>query len=175
MRASHRHKRYWSTLGLLTFNWVNLWMPYRGFFGIRRAWLRSCGLEVGAGTRVATGSRFMGAYTTIADEVWIGPEVSVMSCQPGPIVIGSRVDIGPRVLLVSGSHETGDARRRAGAGTGEQIVIGDGTWIGAHSTILGGAHIGSGCIIAAGSLVRSGTYPDDSLLAGVPAVVKRML
>jgi acetyltransferase-like isoleucine patch superfamily enzyme len=55
------------------------------------------------------------------------------------------------------------------------ISIGDDVWIGANSTILKGVEIGAGCIVAAGSVVTAGVYPERSLLAGNPAQVIRSL
>lgn len=51
------------------------------------------------------------------------------------------------------------------------ITVGDNVWIGANVTILQGAHIGRDCILAAGSVVGAGDYPDRSIIAGVPAKV----
>jgi carbonic anhydrase/acetyltransferase-like protein (isoleucine patch superfamily) len=46
--------------------------------------------------------------------------------------------------------------------------------VGMGSTVLNGAHIGSGSIIAAGAVVTQGTeVPPNSLVAGVPAKVRR--
>lgn len=58
---------------------------------------------------------------------------------------------------------------------GEAIEIGDDVWVGANSTILKGAKIGNGCIIATGSVVLGGVYPDRSLIAGNPARVIKEL
>lgn len=52
------------------------------------------------------------------------------------------------------------------------IVIEDGVWIGTGATIVAGAHIGRGAVVAAGSVVV-GEVPANSLVAGVPAVVKK--
>ena len=41
--------------------------------------------------------------------------------------------------------------------------------------ILGGATIGSGCIVAAGALVLPAEYPANVLLAGAPATIKKRL
>lgn len=49
------------------------------------------------------------------------------------------------------------------------IIIGDNVWVGANSSILKGAHIGANSIVAAHSVVLAGTYPDNSILVGVPA------
>jgi acetyltransferase-like isoleucine patch superfamily enzyme len=58
---------------------------------------------------------------------------------------------------------------------GEAIELGDDVWIGANSTILKGAKIGNGCIVATGAVVLRGTYPDRSVLAGNPAKVVKVL
>ena len=55
------------------------------------------------------------------------------------------------------------------------IEIGDDVWIGANGTILKGARIGNGSLIAAGAVVPRGDYPPRSLIAGNPARVVRQL
>jgi acetyltransferase-like isoleucine patch superfamily enzyme len=58
---------------------------------------------------------------------------------------------------------------------GEAIEIGDDVWIGANSTLLKGVKIGNGCIVATGSVVVGGTFPDGSLIAGNPAKLVKAL
>lgn len=53
------------------------------------------------------------------------------------------------------------------------ITIGKGCWIGAKATILDGADIGDGCIVAAGAVVR-GKIPPNSIIGGVPAKIIKM-
>lgn len=53
----------------------------------------------------------------------------------------------------------------------DPIVIGDDVWFGANTTVLPGARIGSGSIIATGAVVTRGEYPPGSVLAGNPARV----
>ena len=56
----------------------------------------------------------------------------------------------------------------------EDIVIGDHVWGGIRSTIFSGANIGSGSIIASGAFVSKKKYPNNCIIAGVPAkVIKR--
>ena len=50
------------------------------------------------------------------------------------------------------------------------IKIGNNVWIGAKSTILDGSVIGNGTVVAAGAVVR-GQFPDNVVLAGVPAKI----
>jgi len=52
-----------------------------------------------------------------------------------------------------------------------KIKIGDNVWIGWNSTILKGVVIGDNSIVAAGSVVTSGFYPANSIIAGNPAKV----
>ncbi|HUP56842.1 MAG TPA: acyltransferase [Bdellovibrionota bacterium] len=55
------------------------------------------------------------------------------------------------------------------------IEIGDDVWVGANATILKGAKIGSGSIVATGAVVLSGEYPPRSLIGGNPAKVVKTL
>lgn len=50
----------------------------------------------------------------------------------------------------------------------KDVFIGDDCWIGTGSIILPGSYIGDGSVVAARTVVR-GTYPSNSLIAGVPS------
>lgn len=54
------------------------------------------------------------------------------------------------------------------------VIIKDNCWIGARSIILPGITIGECSVVAAGSVVTK-DVPPNSLVAGVPAVIKRKL
>lgn len=56
-----------------------------------------------------------------------------------------------------------------------EIVIGDDVWMGANTTVLKGARIGNGSIVASGAVVVKGEYPDRAILAGNPAKVIKVL
>jgi carbonic anhydrase/acetyltransferase-like protein (isoleucine patch superfamily) len=74
-----------------------------------------------------------------------------------PTVIGNRVVVGHRAII----H---------GATVGDDCIIGMG------AILLNRSRIGNNCIVAAGAVVREDfVVPDGSLVAGVPAVVKRPL
>ena len=51
------------------------------------------------------------------------------------------------------------------------VRIGPDGWLGVKSTVLRGALIGRGVVVAAHSVVRAGVVPDDSIVAGAPAQV----
>jgi maltose O-acetyltransferase len=84
------------------------------------------------------------------------------------IIIGENCAIGMNVTFCNSNHKFDNPLRRAGDVQSEPIIIGNGVWIGANSTILPGVTIGDGCVIAAGSVVTKDCEP-HSLYGGVPA------
>ena len=148
-------------------------IPATRFFAAKRLLLRMSGFEVASDVRVVSTVRFAAPRLSLGEGAWIGHEVMFIGGD-ADIRIGRYVDIGPRVTLVTGSHEIGDSCHRAGRGYSTDIVIEDGCWIGAGSTILGGAVIGHGSVVGAGSLVKD-WIPADSLAVGAPARVLRRL
>ena len=124
----------------------------------------------------STGPISIGSRTTITRGVeLIGPVTIGSGCRIGlsniiwsQTTIGNNVLIGPHVRIISDTHEIGGPEKRAAANKWPPIVIGDGTWIGAGATILGGVTIGEGCIVAAGAVVVK-DVPANTSVGGVPA------
>tara|TARA_E500000178_G_scaffold7834_1_gene7815 strand:- start:73 stop:594 length:522 start_codon:yes stop_codon:yes gene_type:complete len=74
-----------------------------------------------------------------------------------PLIIGDNVTVGHKVILHS-------------------CTVGDNSLIGMGSTVLNKAKIGTNCLVGANSLVTEGKeFPDNSLIVGSPAKVKREL
>jgi maltose O-acetyltransferase len=90
------------------------------------------------------------------------------------IHIGNRVDIGPNVQFITGTHQIGPSSRRAGVLSNSPITVQDGAWIGAGVTIQPGVTIGAGAIVNAGSVVTKDLAP-NGLYKGVPAALVRTL
>jgi acetyltransferase-like isoleucine patch superfamily enzyme len=109
------------------------------------------GIQIGDGTALA---EF--CYVGGAARVVIGPGCS----------IGQYVSIHPQDHLPW--HGTEAGTRSIG------VQVGRNNWIGAKATLLDGSRIGNACIVAAGAVVR-GSFGDELLLAGVPAVLKKNL
>lgn len=82
----------------------------------------------------------------------------VLHTDPGyPLIIGRGVTVGHKVMLHGCS-------------------IGDNSLIGIGSTVLNGATIGKNCLVGANALITEGkTFPDGSLILGVPAKIVRNL
>ena len=92
----------------------------------------------------------------------------------GYIRIGKHTLIGPHCQFYTPQHPMDYVERREEKETAYPITRGEDCWLGGNVVVCPGVTIGNRCIIAAGSVVTK-DIPDDSLAAGVPAVVKRSL
>ena len=127
------------------------------------------GAKIGRRSIVTTSSQMskrgegleVGSSSGIGDYAHIG-------CSGG-VTIGNDVIAGPYVTFHSQEHVTADIERPIrDQGTREaEIVIADNVWIGARATFAG-SRVGTGSIVAAGSVVR-GEFPPNSVIGGVPA------
>ncbi len=94
----------------------------------------------------------------------------------GPIVsTNGRVAIGDYVLIsrevvIADSFAAMPLAPGAEGQPSAEITIEDDVWIGTRAVILGGAHLGAGCIIGAGTVVDF-TVPSWAVVAGNPARV----
>ena len=150
-------------------NWLLQALPVSHFYALKRYLLNLSGIAVAPGGLVNGGTCFYGrGRVAIGLQTWIGPNCSFYTHLDAPISIGNRCDIAPDVSFVTGSHEVGSSDRRAGAGGGKPIHVGDGCWIGTRVTLLGGVRVGQGSVIAAGAVVTK-DVPENSLVGGVPA------
>lgn len=90
----------------------------------------------------------------------------------GGVSIGNDVIMGQWVSFHPENHNFDliDIPIRLQGVNRKGIVIEDDCWIGAKVTFLDGAHVGRGCVIAAGTVVR-GEIPAYSIAGGIPAKV----
>lgn len=87
------------------------------------------------------------------------------------IIVGENVWLAPGVKIVSADHDLCDYALHSAC---EPVEIGDNCWLGANSVILPGVKLGNHVVVAAGAVV-SNSFPDNTLVAGVPARVIRHL
>jgi maltose O-acetyltransferase len=85
------------------------------------------------------------------------------------ILIGNHVSVGHEVMFITHAHDTSDPRCRAGRMTTAPIVVEDGAWLGARSTILPGVRIGAGAVIGA-SVVVAEDVPEHTLIMGTQKI-----
>ena len=113
-----------------------------------------------------------GTGIILAENVFINYNVTMLDS--AFIRIGKNTKIGPNCQFYSVNHPMDYMERRKPQETGHPITIGEDCWIAGGVIICPGVTIGNRCVIAAGSVVTK-DIPDDSLVAGCPAVVKRKL
>lgn len=113
-----------------------------------------------------------GDKTTFGDGCFVNHGCYFMD--GGSITFGDNVFIGPFCGFYTASHPLGAKERNLGLERALPIVVGDNCWLGANVSVLQGVTIGSGCVIAAGSVVTE-DLPDNVMAAGVPAVVKKII
>ncbi|WP_414655462.1 acyltransferase [Frigoribacterium sp. CFBP9029] len=155
-------------------NLVSSLLPQTRCFALRRRIYRHAGIALAGSSRINGGVVFQNANVSIGQDSWVGRRTEFVSTSNAHISIGSNCDISQDVLFVVGSHEIGESDRRAGKGKSRPISVGDGTWVGARATFLGGSSVGKGVVVGAGSTVI-GDYPDNVLLVGTPARIIRYL
>jgi acetyltransferase-like isoleucine patch superfamily enzyme len=90
------------------------------------------------------------------------------------ITFGNHVVVGHGVTFITAEHQIGSSQKRAGQVSGRSIVVEDGAWIGANTTILPGVSIGKGAIVAAGAVVTQSVLPNVTV-GGIPAKIIKAL
>lgn len=153
---------------------VDLWFPF-GKFGdrmrgrIASPLFKSCGgnLKFKRSCYFATPWR-----VTLGSNVWFSNGTTLGA---GDITIEDEVLFGPSVCVHAQNHTRKNGSYRFGHPADDPVIIHKGVWVGANATVLAGADIGEGSIVAAGAVVMRGKYSPNSLLAGVPAKVKKDL
>ena len=150
-------------------------LPPSRLFRFRRFLLSLAGVTLGNNVKYCGRAWIYGrGRLVIGENTWLSPATNIYTHTSAAIKIGSNCDIGPDVMFHPGSHEIGPCERRAGVGNASPVIIEDGCWIGGRTLILGGVTVGTGAIVAAGSVVVS-DVPPHTLVAGVPAKIKRHL
>lgn len=150
-------------------------LPETRFFRLKTSLLRWCGAKIGANVRISSSAKFFGSgELDIGDDVWIGTYNVIHSVYRACIKIGNCCDLGPGVMILTGSHQIDpNGAHIAGKGTFADVEIGDGCWLGARSLILPGVKLGTNTIVAAGAVINKSSLESKCLYAGVPATLKK--
>ncbi|WP_426574849.1 DapH/DapD/GlmU-related protein [Aquihabitans sp. McL0605] len=140
-------------------------------------------IYVGTGTTINTWVTLAAGYhptqeglpdkvISIGDHSVIGMRSGIVAHES--ITIGDDVWFGQEIYVTDANHGYSDPRTPPGKQLGAHtpVVIGDGCWIGHGTVILAGTNLGKHVVVAASSVVR-GTFPDHSVIGGVPAKVIR--
>ena len=116
-------------------------------------------LQVDLGTRITVGDRTFANFGLVALDI-------------AEITIGSDVQIGPNVQLLTPLHPLDAERRRQKWEGAAPITIGDNVWLGGGAIVCPGVTIGADTVVGAGAVVVS-DLPPGVLAVGNPAKVIR--
>ncbi len=124
--------------------------------------------KVGIGLKV-NGKSFINQHTYLGDNVNFNGMAITGS---GKVSIGNNFHSGAECLMITSFHNYNSGRAIPYDDTyiTKDIVIEDNVWLGSRVIILGGATIGEGAIIQAGSVVVS-DIPKYAIAGGHPAKV----
>lgn len=94
-------------------------------------------------------------------------------------VEGTTITVGEDVMFASENqlrgddgHPIFDVRTGKRVNPARDITIGNHCWIGARAVLLGGTTLGRGSVIGMSALVK-GTFPNNCVVAGIPAKLVR--
>ncbi len=90
-----------------------------------------------------------------------------VNVKKGRVAIGDDVVIGPGTKIIAHSNHYGFRKKVTAERITDDVVIGDNVFIGANCTLLPGAVIGENVVIAAGSVVK-GALDCNAIYGGVP-------
>ncbi|WP_373020564.1 DapH/DapD/GlmU-related protein [Thiomicrorhabdus sp.] len=90
----------------------------------------------------------------------------------GKIIVEKDVYIGPNTGVITANHDPMKPQTHL---EGEDVVIREGCWIGMNCVILPGVELGPNTVVAAGSVVTKSYTEGCVLIAGSPAVIKKLL
>ena len=156
-------------------------VPYRLalFPQLRAPWLRLLGARIGRRT-ILHDVRFFNLYRRglagleIGEECFVGDECLIDLAEA--VRLERQVTLAERVLVLTHTNvgyrdHPLQARFPAMAAP---VVVESGAFVGANVTLLPGVRVGSCAFVAAGSVVTE-DVPPRTLVAGVPARVRRRL
>jgi len=113
-------------------------------------------------------------FFSIGDNFYCGPHAYFVTNINNPVYIGKYVMFGPKCNIIGGNHDyrfEGFMSNNSNIEHSKtKIIIEDGVWVGANTTIINGAHICEGSVVGAMSLVNK-FIPPYVIAGGIPVRV----
>ncbi len=154
-----RWRRVWEQL-------YNMWINKIPSHTVRLAWLRIGGAQIGKGSTLWRNTEVLGLEgLRIGDDTCIGWHC-VVDARAG-LTIGNHVTVASHTLIIAGGH---DLKAPEFWAVALPVRIDDYVWLTSRVTILGGAHVGEGAVVAAHTVVSKKIEP-YTIVAGEGAKV----
>ena len=141
------------------------WNP---FMGIKILMLRAFGAKIGKGLIIKNEVRVKSPwFLTIGDNCWLGERCWIDNLER--VEIGANVCVSQGALLLTGNH---DYKVSTMPYLNRPVVIEDGAWIGANSTVCPGVTVHENAVLTVGS-VATKDMDASGIYQGNPAVFVR--
>lgn len=146
------------------------------FYKYRKKWNKMLGVKYIDGGGDMVNTRVVGNYSNIILHKNSEINDGCYLLAKDKIEIGENSTLAYRVTILTGADPNGphNALSKLYPPLKAPVTIGKDVWIGANSTILPGVKIGDFVVVAAGSVVTK-DIPSGTLVAGVPAEIKKKL
>jgi len=132
---------------------------------LRRAYLQSYLGELGPGSSIQIGCRFLNGRKVFFGQRNVINFDCLFDGRRYSIRTGADVSIGPEATILTLAHDPQDPEF---SDKGGDVIIGDRVWIAYRATVLPGVTIGEGAVVAAGAVVASDVEA-FTIVGGVPA------
>lgn len=128
------------------------------------AYSKLCGMEISKSSTIHMVTEVRAPNKIVIKENSIIGNYCILDGREG-LIIGKNVNISSGVYIWTQHHDLNSSNFDI---IGEQVVIGDFSWVCSKSVILPGVKIGKGAVVASGAVVTK-DVEDWSIVAGVPA------
>lgn len=145
-------------------------------------WPRKFNLKLKSSPMIGRSTKLYGPKIVIGENFSCGEDVEINATKGNGIYIGNEVLMARGVYIRGANHNFADLDlpiNKQGHSSANlnynndqySVVIEDNVWVAANVTILSGAKVGRGSIVAAGAVLINANYPPYSIIAGVPGKV----
>ena len=154
--SNYNNKGYYPGNKVITILWfffnvfviknnLNPFSSYRIFV------LKLFGAKIGKGVIIRPGVSVKYPWKLqIGDNTWIGENVWIDNLSN--IIIGKNVCVSQGAMLLSGNH---NYKKTSFDLISKEIIIDNGSWVGAKSIVCGGVKLDSHCVLSVGSVASS--------------------
>lgn len=146
---------------------LNSFVTHIPAWWIRRICYKIAGIKMGSNVRIGIGTKVMSPHRiNLADGVVIN-EYCFLDGRGG-LIISKNVSISHHCKIISASHNINDEQFSYWS---NPIVIEDYVFIGSGAIVLDNSHLGRGCVIGAGAVIK-GNLDENGIYIGNPAIKK---
>lgn len=160
---------------LLLYSWfiriALFWLPDAPLIMRFRGWLYGLGMKsCGKDFQVTHNADLNGLeYLEVGDHSYLANNVKVITAKHGYLYIGDEVMVAPNSVIVTGDHAFTKGSFRYASAPPKEVILHNGSWVAANCTVLPGAVLPKGSVLAANSCLSQAFATPYAIYGGVPA------